>query len=185
MVESVQSICVSAVYACAAGVGVGFVAHIVTRGAKVVSGGAKCVTALGLAGSLIIGGMVVTSVHIAGAKTNDTQQVGGDLSSTNEVGQASGDAGTNGVEQVGGDDSGTGGIHGGTRFCASGLGGVRPRGSAALPGNAITGDDVERMFRVATTFDVNSFAEPTANAVTNAAWIDYGGIQIESVKWRM
>ena len=57
--------------------------------------------------------------------------------------------------------------------------------NAALPGNAITGDDIERMFCVATTFDVNSFAEPTANAVTNAAWLDYGGIQIESVKWRM
>ena len=48
--------------------------------------------------------------------------------------------------------------------------------NAALPGNAITGDDVERMFRVATTFDGNSFAEPTANAVTNAAWLDYGGM---------
>ncbi|MCQ2394471.1 MAG: hypothetical protein MJ249_09310, partial [Kiritimatiellae bacterium] len=65
----------------------------------------KCVTAVSLAGSLIIGGMVVTSVHVAGAKTNDTQQVGGNLSNTNDVGQVEG--GTNGVEQVGGDDSGT------------------------------------------------------------------------------
>ena len=60
---------------------------------KSLSGGVKCVTAVSLAGSLIFGGMVVTSVHVAGAKTNNTQQVGGDLSNTNDVGQVEG--GTN------------------------------------------------------------------------------------------
>ena len=42
---------------------------------KSLSGGVKCATAVSLAGSLIFGGMVVTSVHVAGAKTNDTNQI--------------------------------------------------------------------------------------------------------------
>ncbi len=105
MIENLQSICINSAYACAAGVGVAVVAYGVARVMKFLSGGVKCLAVASLAGSLIFGGMTVTSVYIAGAKTNDTQQAGGDLSSTNDVGQVEG--GTNGVEQVGGDDAGT------------------------------------------------------------------------------
>ena len=82
MVENIQSICINTTYVCAAGVGVAVVAYGVARGMKFLSGGVKCLAAASLAGTLIIGGMVVTSVHVAGAKTNDTQQVGGD---TNQI----------------------------------------------------------------------------------------------------
>ena len=42
---------------------------------KSLSGGVKGLAAASLAGSLIFGGMTVTSVHVAGAKTNDTNQI--------------------------------------------------------------------------------------------------------------
>ncbi|MCQ2394220.1 MAG: hypothetical protein MJ249_08020 [Kiritimatiellae bacterium] len=90
MIENIQSVCVNTAYACAAGVGAVVVAYGVARGMKFLSGGVKCLAAASLAGSLIIGGMTVTGVHIAGAKTNDTQQVGGDLSNTNDIGQVEG-----------------------------------------------------------------------------------------------
>ena len=90
MVENIQSICINTAYACAAGVGVAVVAYGIARGMKFLSGGVKCLAAASLAGSLIFGGMTVTSVHVAGAKTNDTQQVGGDLSNTNDIGQVEG-----------------------------------------------------------------------------------------------
>ena len=93
MIENFHSICVNAAYACAAGVGVIVVAYGAVLGMKFFSGGVKCLAAVSLAGSLIFGGMTVTSVYIAGAKTNDTQQVGGDLSNMNDVGQVEG--GTN------------------------------------------------------------------------------------------
>ncbi|MCQ2395719.1 MAG: thrombospondin type 3 repeat-containing protein [Kiritimatiellae bacterium] len=109
MIENFQAICIDTVYACAAFVGTAVAIYGLTRGVKILSGGVKCLAAASLAGSLIIGGMVVTNVRIAGAKTNDTQQVGGDLSRTNDVGQVGGDAGMNGVEQVG-DDEGTNGV---------------------------------------------------------------------------
>ena len=82
MIENVHSVCINTAYVCAAGVGAVAVAYGAARGMKFLSGGVKCVTAVSLAGSLIFGGMVVTSVHVAGAKTNDTQQVGGD---TNQI----------------------------------------------------------------------------------------------------
>ena len=99
--------------------------------------------------------------------------------------------GTNGVNQVEGDTNMVMQVEGGTNQMENGELRIDNAGgnfsilrspfsilhsNAALPGNAITGDDVERMFRVATTFDGNLFAEPTANAVTNAAWLDYGGM---------
>ena len=90
MIENVHSVCINTAYVCAAGVGAVAVAYGAARGMKSLSGGVKCVTAVSLAGSLIFGGMVVTSVHVAGAKTNDTQQVGGDLSNTNDIGQVEG-----------------------------------------------------------------------------------------------
>ena len=98
MIENIQSICVNTAYACAAGVGMVVAAYGVARGMKFLSGGVRCLAAASLAGTLIIGGMTVTSVRVAGAKTNDTQQVGGDLSSTNDVGQVEG--GTNTVTQT-------------------------------------------------------------------------------------
>ena len=75
MIENLQSVCVNTAYACAAGVGVVVVACGVARGMKFISGGVKCLAAASLAGSLIFGGMTVTSVRVAGAKTNDTNQV--------------------------------------------------------------------------------------------------------------
>ncbi len=75
VIENLQSICVNAAYVCAAGVGAVAVAYGAARGMKFLSGGVKCVTAVSLAGSLIFGGMTVTSVHVAGAKTNDTNQI--------------------------------------------------------------------------------------------------------------
>ncbi len=98
MIENIHSICINTAYACAAGVGAAVVAYIVACGAKLVSGGVKCVTAGALVGSLIIGGMVVTNTRYAAAKTNDTQQVGGGLSCTNDVGQVEG--GTNVLKGV-------------------------------------------------------------------------------------
>ena len=75
MIENIQSICVNTAYACAAGVGAVVVAYGVARGMKFLSGGVRCLAAASLAGTLIIGGMTVTSVRIAGAKTNDTNQI--------------------------------------------------------------------------------------------------------------
>ncbi len=75
MIEAIHSVCINTAYACAAGVGAAVVAYGVGRGMKFLSGSVKCVTAVSLVGSLIIGGMVVTSVHVAGAKTNDTNQI--------------------------------------------------------------------------------------------------------------
>ena len=90
MIENIHSVCINTAYVCAAGVGAVAVTYGAARGMKFLSGGVKCVTAVSLAGSLIFGGMVVTSVHVAGAKTNDTQQVCGDLSNTNDIGQVEG-----------------------------------------------------------------------------------------------
>ena len=75
MIENLQSIYINAAYVCAAGVGAAAVAYGAARGMKFLSGGVKCVTAVSLVGSLIFGGMVVTGVHIAAAKTNDTNQI--------------------------------------------------------------------------------------------------------------
>ncbi len=75
MIENIHSVCINTAYVCAAGVGAAVVAYGAARGMKFLSGGVKCVTAVSLAGSLIFGGMVVTSVHVAGAKTNDTNQI--------------------------------------------------------------------------------------------------------------
>ena len=55
--------------------GAAVVACGVARGMKFLSGGVKCLAAASLVGTLIIGGMVVTSVRVAGAKTNDTNQI--------------------------------------------------------------------------------------------------------------
>ena len=109
MIENFQAICIDTVYACAAFVGTAVAIYGLTRGVKILSRGAKCLAAASLGGTIIFGGMTVTSIQIAVAKTNDTQQVGGDLSRTNDVVQVGGDAGTNGVEQVGGDE-GTNGV---------------------------------------------------------------------------
>ena len=144
VISEISDIQVNAVYACAAFVGTTVAICGLARGVKILSGGVKCLAAASLAGSLIIGGMVVTNVRIAGAKTNDTQQVGGDLSSTNDVGQVEG--GTNTVGQTGGE--GMNGIPGGTRFYASGFGGVRPRGSAALSKNFVTDEDISNQWRL-------------------------------------
>ncbi|MCQ2394178.1 MAG: hypothetical protein MJ249_07805, partial [Kiritimatiellae bacterium] len=75
MIENIHSVCINTAYVCAAGVGAAAVAYGAARGMKFLSGGVKCVTAVSLAGSLIFGGMVVTSVHVAGAKTNDANQI--------------------------------------------------------------------------------------------------------------
>ncbi len=75
MIENIHSVCINTAYACAAGVGAVVVAYGVVRGMKFLSGGVKCLAAASLAGTLIIGGMTVTSVHVAGAKTNDTNQI--------------------------------------------------------------------------------------------------------------
>ncbi len=110
--------------------------------------------------------------------------------------------GTNGVGQVEGETNTVTQVEGGTNQMENGELGMENEGGlngilhfpfytlhskAVLPGNAITDDDVERMFRVATTFDVNSFTAPTANAVTNADWRDYGGmsdsLRIRPIDW--
>ena len=67
MIDNIQSICVNTAYTCAAGVGAAIVAYGVAHGMKFLSGGVKCLAAASLAGTLIIGGMTVTSVYIAGA----------------------------------------------------------------------------------------------------------------------
>ena len=41
---------------------------------------------------------------------------------------------------------------------------------------AITADDVAQMWRIGATVEGNAIVAPSANAVTNAAWLDYGGM---------
>ena len=61
----------------------------------------------------------------------------------------------------------------------------RTRPSGMTP---ITDDDIAHLWRISTTFNVNAFAAPTVNAVTNAAWSDYGGLsdslRIRPAGWR-
>ena len=75
VIENIQSICVNTAFACAVGVGAVAVAYGVAHGMKLLSCGVKGVTAVSLVGSLIFGGMTVTSVYVAGAKTNDMNQM--------------------------------------------------------------------------------------------------------------
>ena len=67
MIENLQSICINSVYVCAAGVGAAVVAYGAARGMKFLSSGVKCVSALGLVGTLIFGGLVVTNARYAAA----------------------------------------------------------------------------------------------------------------------
>ena len=157
MIENLHSVCINTAYVCAAGVGAAVVAYGAARGMKFLSGGVKCLTAASLAGSLIFGGMTVTSIHVAGAKTNDTQQVGGDLSNTNDVGQVEG--GTNQMENGEWRVDNARGIPGILHSPFSIL-----HLSAALP--VVTDDDIARGWRVVSVLsnsvDSSIFTFPSA-----------------------
>ena len=97
--------------------------------------------------SIFVGAWIAFA-SVKNGGTNGVNQIDGE---TNTVTQVEGGIngwenveGTNTVGQIGGE--GTNGIPGGTRFCASGLGGVRPRGSAALP--VVTDEDIAQGWRL-------------------------------------
>ena len=129
--------CAAAVCVCIVGVGALWVAQKYARGGRKVA-------AASLVGAMLIGAMVVVGTDGAGSKpsTNDVSQVEGGTNTVAQTEVSTNDwtnvEGTNTVGQT--DGEGTNGIPGGTRFCASGLGVVRPRGSAALP--VVTDDDI-------------------------------------------
>ena len=117
--------------------------------------------------------------------------------------------GTNGVDQVEGETNAVTQVEGGTNVLGGAVQG-RARSPSAPQGTAngesngqalrrvrrtrptgmtpITDDDIAHLWRISTTFNVNAFAAPTVNAVTTAAWCDYGGLsdslRIRSAEWR-
>ena len=133
--------------------------------------------------------LIFVSVWIAFAGTKDgtngVDQVEGDTNTVTQVEGGTNDweniEGTNTIGQIDGEGTnGTGLVSGPLMMGFRG----RPNLMQGLP-TAITTDDVAQMWRVGATVDGNAFAVPTANAVTNLDWCDYGGLQMESVKWRM
>ncbi len=119
--------------------------------------------------------LIFVSVWIAFAGTKD---------GTNGVDQVEG--GTNTVTQVEGGTNVLGGVQGRARIPAvpqseangesDGQDLRRVRRTRPTSMASITNNDIAQLWRIGTTVDVNSFAEPTANAVTNTAWLDYGGM---------
>ena len=117
--------------------------------------------------------------------------------------------GTNGVDQVEGETNTVTQVEGGTNVLGGGVQGrarspSAPQGAANGESNGqafrrvrrtrptgmtpITDDDIAQMWRIGATVDGNAIAAPTANAVTNAAWSDYGGLsdslRIRPAGWR-
>ncbi len=126
--------------------------------------------------------LIFVSVWIAFAGTKD---------GTNGVGQVEGETntvtnveGTNNVGQIGGEGTN------GTLFVGGPLmlGAFGRLNLTQGVTTVITDDDVAQLWRISAMFDANSFAAPTANAVTNAAWSDYGGLsdslRIRQAGWR-
>ena len=105
--------------------------------------------------------------------------------------------GTNGVDQVEGETNAVTQVEGGTNVLGGAVQGrarspSAPQGAANGESNGqalrrvqrtrptgmtpITDDDIAQMWRIGATVDGNAIAAPTVNAVTNAAWSDYGGM---------
>ena len=89
-------------------------------------------------GVMILIAILAVAVVKGGGKTNGTEQAGSDL------------PGTNGVEQVEGGGAATTDVSqlGGARLGSFGFGGSRPRGSAALPENFVTDEDISNQWRL-------------------------------------
>ena len=119
--------------------------------------------------------LIFVSVWIAFAGTKD---------GTNGVDQVEGD--TNTVTQVEGGTDVLGGVQGRARIPAApqreangesnGQALWRSRSLRPTGMGPISDVDIVQLWRIGATVDGNAFAAPTANAVTNAAWCDYGGM---------